>query len=185
MDVKKLEDVAEIFSGVQISRFKDKNSQEQPVIKNKFIKEDILDYSLENITKEINDKYYSQKGDIIISLSKPNTVSILKENGYIIPMYFAIIRLKKGYDSSFIYHLLNSEIFHKNSYRFLEGGALKVIKISDLKNMKVTIPNIDKQKKYGELLNLIDEKNNLLEKKKNCNKKIKEYLIQTQLKGEK
>lgn len=183
MELKKLEDIADVFSGVQISRFIDEHSKECPVIKNKFINDDILDYSYENVSDNINEKYFSKKGDIIISLSQPNTVSILKENGYIIPMYFAIIRLKKGYDSSFIYHLLNSEVFHKTSYRLLEGGALKVIKITDLKNIKITVPNIEKQKKYGEFLNLIDKKNNLLENKKNCNKKLKEYLIQTQIKG--
>lgn len=182
--IKKLEDIAEIFSGVQISRFIDENSKEHPVIKNKFINDEILDYSLENISEDINSKYFSKKGDIIISLSQPNTVSLLKENGYIIPMYFAIIRLKKGYDHSFIYHLIKSGIFHNKLHKLLEGGALKIIKVSDLKNIKINVVNIEKQKTYGEFLNLIDEKNRLLESKKKCNEKIKEYLIQTQLDGE-
>ena len=99
-------------------------------------------------------------------------------------MYFAIIRLKKGYDHSFIYHLIKSGIFHNKLHKLLEGGALKIIKVSDLKNIKINVVNIEKQKTYGEFLNLIDEKNRLLESKKKCNEKIKEYLIQTQLDGE-
>ena len=184
MNVKKLEEIAEIYSGVQISRFIDRESEKMPVIKNKFIDETILDYSFEHVSNDINDKYLSKKGDIIISLSQPNTVSLLNKEGYIIPMYFAIIRLKKGYDSYFIYHILQSDLFHKKLYKLLEGGSLKVIKVNDLKNIKISIPIFDKQKKYGELLNLIDAKNLLLEDKKNCNKKLKEYFIKTQIEGE-
>ena len=184
MTTVKLGDIAEVFSGVQISRFKDENSKEFPVIRNKFVSENTLEYSLENVSFDINEKYFSKKGDILISLSQPNTVSILKENGYIIPMYFAIIRLKKGYDPYFIYHLLNSGTFHKKLHKLLEGGALKVIKVNDLKNIKINIINIRKQKIYGEFLNLIDKKNRLLENKKQCNDKLKEYLIQTQMDGE-
>ena len=56
--IVKLEEIAEIFSGVQISRFKDKNSKLCPVIKNKFLNNDILDYTLENISNDINQKYF-------------------------------------------------------------------------------------------------------------------------------
>ena len=178
---KKLDEIAEVFSGVQISRFVENNSNLTPVIKNKFIKDDILDYSLENVSEGINQKYFSKKGDIIISLSQPNTVSLLNEEGFIIPMYFAIIRLKKGYDASFMYHVFNSDIFHKQIHTLLEGGALKIIKLSDLKKIKINIPDFEKQKKYGEFLDLIDKKSILLENKKECNKKIKEYFIKTQV----
>lgn len=184
MIVKKLEDIADVFSGVQISRFIDLNGNKIPIIKNKFINENILDYYNENISKSINKKYFSKKGDILISLSQPNTVSILKEEGFLIPMYFAVIRLNEGYDHSFIYHLISSESFHKKLHIFLEGGALKVIKVADLKKMKINILNLEKQKEYGKFFDLIDEKNRLLENKKEYNKKIKEYLVQTQIKGE-
>lgn len=184
MMVKELQDIADIFSGVQISRFIDNNSELRPVIKNKFINENILDYTFENISTDINQKYFSKKGDIIISLSQPNSVSIMHKNGFIITMYFAIIRLKEDFDTSFIYHLLDSDEFHKKLYTLLEGGNLRVIKVSDLKKIKINIPNIENQKKYGELLNLIDKKNNLLENKKECNDKFKEYIIKTQWEGE-
>ncbi|MFM5882242.1 MULTISPECIES: restriction endonuclease subunit S [Methanobrevibacter] len=184
MIVKKLEDIAEVFSGVQISRFIDLNENKFPVIKNKFVEDEILDYHYENISKNINKKYYSKKGDIIISLSQPNTVSLLQKEGFIIPMYFAIIRLNEGYDSSFIYHLMNSDLFHNKLHVLLEGGTLRVIKVADLKKMKINIPNFEKQNDYGKFLDLIDKKCKLLNYKKSCNEKIKEYLIQTQLKGE-
>lgn len=184
MVVKKLKDIAEIYSGMQISRFLDNQSDELPVIKNKFSNDNLLDFSFERISKNINEKYLSKEGDIIISLSQPNTVSLLHKKGYIIPMYFAIIRLKENYDPFFMYHILGSDLFHKKLYKLLEGGSLKVIKVSDLKNIKINIPNIENQKKYGEFLDLIDKKNELISSKKDCYKKFKEYLIKTQMDGE-
>lgn len=184
MSQKRLDEIAEVFSGVQTTRFQDDTAQSSAVIKNKFVERDILEYSMENISKDINKKYFSKKGDIIISLSQPNKVSLIKSEGYIIPMYFAVIRLKKGHDSSFIYHLLNSEGFHKQLHSFLEGGSLKIIKVNDLKTLKLNIPDLSEQKKYGEFLDLIDKKNKILEDKKKVNEKLKEYLIQTQSKGE-
>ena len=177
MEVK-LKEIAEIFSGVHISRYLDENSQDCKVIKNRFSHENILDYSHEHVSKDINMKYYSKKGDIIISLSQPNTVSLLHEDGFIIPMFFGIIRIKKGFYSSYVYHLLNSEMFHKKIYSFLEGGNLRVIKIEYLKNIKINIPNLEMQKKYGELLDKIDRKNELLEDKKRINVKLKEFFVQ-------
>ena len=184
MTFKKLDDIAEIFSGVQISRFIDESSDKFPLIKNKFVNDYVLDYSLEHISKDINEKYFSKREDIIISLSQPNTVSLLKKEGYIIPMYFAIIRLKEGYNPDYVYHFLDSIVFHKKLHILLEGGALKIIKVADLKNIEIYIPELEKQEEYGEFLDLIDKKNRLLENKKQCYKKFKEYFVKTQLNGE-
>lgn len=184
MVMKKLEEIADVFSGVQVSRFVDPKGEKTPIIKNKFTDSYSLDYYYENISNSINEKYYSKKGDIIISLSQPNTVSIIHEDGFIIPMYFAVIRVNEMYDPSFIYHLVSSKDFHKKLHIFCEGGALRVIKVAALKSIKLNIPNLEKQKQYGEFFNLIDKKNMLIDLKKDYNDKIKEYLIQTQIKGE-
>ena len=184
MVMKKLEEIADVFSGVQVSRFVDPKGEKTPIIKNKFTDSYSLDYYYENISNSINEKYYSKKGDIIISLSQPNTVSIIHEDGFIIPMYFAVIRVNEMYDPSFIYHLISSKDFHKKLHIFCEGGALRVIKVAALKSIKLNIPNLEKQKQYGEFFNLIDKKNMLIDLKKDYNDKIKEYLIQTQINGE-
>ncbi len=180
----KLEDIGDVFSGVQITRYVDINSNEYPVIKNKFKKENILDYSMENISENINEKYFSKKGDIIISLSQPYTISLLHQEGFIIPMYFAILRVNKEYDTSYIYHYLRSKIFHKKIHTLSEGGSLKIIKIEYLRNIEIEIVDLKTQKKYGKFLNLIDKKSKLLDNKKQINEKIKEFVIQKQLNGD-
>lgn len=177
MTKEKLEDIAEIFSGVHIFRFMDENSELKPVLKNKLDENNNLEFDFEHIS-DIDLKYYSKKGDILISLSEPNTVYKLNHDGFIITMYFAVIRLKENYDSSFIFHLLNSNYFHKKIYKLLEGGALRVIKVSDLKNIALDLPSYEKQKQYGELLNLIDKKISLKDRSIRNFKDYKESIIE-------
>lgn len=177
MTKEKLENIAEIFSGVHIFRFMDLDSELKPVLKNKLDENNNLEFEYENISDKIDLKYYSKKGDILISLSEPNTVYKLNHEGFIITMYFAIIRLKKNYDSSFIFHVLNSNYFHKKLYKFLEGGALRVIKVTDLKNLTIDLPSYEKQKEFGALLDLMDKKINLKEKSIKKDNEYKESLI--------
>ena len=93
-------------------------------------------------------------------------------------MYFVIIRLKDNYDSSFIFHILESNSFHKKLYKLLEGGALKVIKVADLKNLTMELPSYEKQKQYGALLDLIDKKIELKEKSIKKDNDYKESIIE-------
>ena len=58
MVMKKLEEIADVFSGVQVSRFVDPKGEKTPIIKNKFTDSYSLDYYYENISNSINEKYY-------------------------------------------------------------------------------------------------------------------------------
>ncbi len=177
MTKEKLDDIAEIFSGVHIFRFMDESSGLKPVLRNKLDENNNLEFENEHISDKIDLKYYSKKGDILISLSEPNTVYKLNHKGFIITMYFAIIRLKENIDSSFIFHVLSSENFHKKLYKLLEGGALKVIKVSDLKNLTINLPSYEKQKQYGEFFDVIDKKISLKEKSIKKDNDYKESII--------
>lgn len=176
---KRLDEIADVFSGVHISRYK-KNSDyiRKPVIRNKFINDDILDYNYEYISDKLNTKFYSKRNDILISLSEPNNVSILHEEGYIITMYFAVVRLKEGYNPSFIYHLLKSNYFLKELYKLREGGSLRIIKVSDLKKIKLDLPDYELQRDYGEFLDLIDNEINLEKKLIDLKKDYKESIVE-------
>ncbi|OWT32954.1 hypothetical protein BGI41_04925 [Methanobrevibacter sp. 87.7] len=178
MVIKKLMDVADVYSGVHISRFVDSESDLKPVIRNKYGLNDTLEYEYKRISNSLNSKYYSKKDDILISLSEPNSVTKLYEEGYIITMNFAVIRLKEGYDPSFFYHLLKSNYFLKKLHKLREGGALRIIKVADLRKIKFDIPDLDTQKKYGEFLNLIDRKIKLEKKSIKYKKDYEEAIIE-------
>ena len=146
IQVKKLSEISEIHTGVRLNRLKEKNTSLKKVIK-KISSENILEYeyTVESVPNSINGKFISQKNDIIISLLDPGSVCKLEKEGLVIPMQFAIIRLKEGYNPDYVYHFLDSIVFHKKLHILLEGGALKIIKVADLKNIEIYIPELEKQ----------------------------------------
>lgn len=159
IQIKKLSEISEIYTGVRLNRLKDHNTSLKKVIK-KISSEDILeyDYSIESVSNSINDKFISRKNDIIISLLDPGAICKLESEGLIIPMQFAIIRLHENYDADFIINLLKSDLFERELVKLTEGTGIRIIKSSYLKELKLPIPDFEKQQKTGELLSLIEKK---------------------------
>ena len=183
MTRKKLDQIAEIFTGARISRYTNESNSLKPVIKNKFSRDKIhLEFSKEPISNKLDEKFYSKKGDIVISLSAPNNVSLIDDEGFIIPMQFAVIRLYDGYDSSFIAAALKSSYFLNEINKMLEGTSLKTIKIEYLKDMELNIPDYEKQKKLGEYFNLLNQRNLLLERKIELNREFENKVMSDLLK---
>ncbi len=178
MTKKRLIDIAEVYSGVHLSRFIDSKSDLKPVIRNKFKDDGIFEFEYKNISNDLNPKYYSKKDDIVISLSEPNTVTRLNKEGYVITMNFAVIRLKEGYNTSFFYHLLKSNYFLSELHKLREGGALRIIKVADLRKIKFDIPDLETQNKYGMFLDLIDNKIKLEKKLIQYQNNYKEAIIE-------
>lgn len=115
--------------------------------------------------EELNSRYLTQKGDIVIRLSYPNTaVAIDKSNeGLVISSLFAYIRLETDLLSpKYLSILINSEklrgFFEQNSY----GSALRTIKTKDLKELSVKVPSMKEQNRIIELYSKILEEKVLL-----------------------
>ena len=181
---KKLSEISEIYTGVRLNRLKEKNTSLKKVIK-KISSENILEYeySIESVPNSINEKFISQKNDIIISLLDPGSVCKLEKEGLIIPMQFAIIRLHDNYDADFIINLLKSELFKKELNKLVEGSGLKIIKSTYLKEVKLPLPNFEKQVKTGELLQLIEKKIILNSKKIELEKQLKQAILNKTIGG--
>lgn len=178
MTKEKLGEIAEIFAGVRISRYKRKNTSLKNVIQPKLQSSNNLNISLEEISDDIDSKYYSKVDDILILLSEPKTIIKVENSGIIIPFNYAIIRLKKGYNPSFIYHMLNSScIYNKQIHQLMEGTSLKIIKLPNLKEIELNIPEFKKQEIYGEFMDLIDKRNDLIKQSLDFGEKIKTGFI--------
>lgn len=182
--MKKLSEISEIHTGVRLNRLKEKNTSLKKVIK-KISSENILEYeyTVESVPNSINGKFISQKNDIIISLLDPGSVCKLEKEGLVIPMQFAIIRLKENYDADFIINLLKSNVFKKELNKLVEGSGLKIIKSTYLKEVKVPIPDYEKQEKIGELLKLIEKRIILNSKTIELEKKAKEAILNKTIGG--
>ena len=184
IQIKKLSEISEIHTGVRLNRLKEKNTSLKKVIK-KISSENILEYeySIESVPNSINEKFISQKNDIIISLLDPGSVCKLEKEGLIIPMQFAIIRLDENYNADFIINLLKSNLFKKELNKLVEGSGLKIIKSTYLKEVKLPLPDYEKQEKIGELLKLIEKRIILNSKTIELEKQAKDAILNKTIGG--
>lgn len=182
--IKKLSEISEIHTGVRLNRLKDNNTSLKKVIR-KISIDNILEYeySVESVSNDINEKFVSQKNDIIISLLDPGSVCKIEKEGLIIPMNFAIIRVHENYDADFIINLLKSDLFNKELNKLVEGSGLRIIKSTYLKEVKLPIPDFEIQQKTGELLNLIEKKIVLNSKIIDLEKQAKQAILNKTIGG--
>ena len=156
----KFDDIADIFTGIRVKRYQKGITVEQEVLKKTYEDSSRVDTDTELVSEDINSKFYSRKDDIVILLAG-STVSKLEDEGIIIPMYYAVVRVREGFDVDFIYHLLKSDIFPRELHKIVEGTTLKIIKTTHLKEITLPIPDYETQVKYGRLFKLMDKRINL------------------------
>ena len=153
----KFDEIADIFTGIRIKRYQKGYTVPQEVLKKTYDDSSNIDTDWEEVSKDINPKFYSRKDDIVILLAG-STVSKLEREGIIIPMYYAVVRVKEGFDVDFIFHLLKSDIFPRELHKIQEGTTLKILKTTHLKEISLPLPDYETQLKYGRLFKLMDER---------------------------
>lgn len=186
LDYKSLDQIAEIFNGVRITRYIDKNNKNtnNKVFTGKLIESPEEELITENIhlNSEIDEKFYSQKGDILLQvIGTAKTTQITEEVGIIIPMNYIILRVNEKYNPTFIYYLLKSVRFTDIIERLGEGSNSRFVRIPHLKQIKFKIPDIKTQNDYGNLMKLLDEKHKLERKQIEINKKLPTAIIMDKL----
>ena len=181
----KLGDIAKIYTGVRVSRVQDGETRPMPVLKRTSEENSSkLEYEMEEISIDIDPKYLSEKDDILILLSGSNNITKIEREGFVIPMYYAIIKVNYGYDPDFIYHILKSEVFPRELNRLMEGTTLKIIKTRDLKEMIIPVPDYETQRDYGELFKLMDKRIELKKEALQIEEEIQQSIIDDLLRGE-
>ena len=158
----RFDQIADIFTGVRVKRYqKGKGTTvERPILKKTYSENSSkLDLEYEEVSEGIHERFYSQKNDIVVLLAG-SVVTKLEKEGIIIPMYYAVVRVREGFDADFIYQLLKSDIFPKELHKLQEGSTLKVIKTTHLKQICLPLPDYETQRKYGNLFRLMDDRIN-------------------------
>ena len=185
LDYKSLNQIAEIFNGVRITRYVDQNNKNtnNKVFTSKLSKTP-EELKTENIylTYEIDEKFYSQRNDILLQLiGSVKTTQITEEVGIIIPMNYIVIRVHEDYNPVFVYYLLKSMRFADMLEKLSEGSNSRFVRIPHLKQIKFKIPDIKTQNDYGKLMKLLDEKYKLERKQMEINKKLQTAIIMDKL----
>ncbi|MFW6002698.1 MAG: restriction endonuclease subunit S [archaeon] len=130
-------------------------------------------------------KYLTQENDVIIRLSKPYTaIRITKElEGYVIPSFFAILRINDNIvDSGYLSFVLNSETTKQMYLKNSLSKTIPVIRVSSLNTTEILVPPLENQKKIAKLSELmIKEKRlhqRLMMEKDTYNKEITKRILQ-------
>ena len=188
----KLNDIAEIKTGLVLNRKKADMSKEQKlyysVVSLKSFNEDanydntFADEFISN--EQIKEDYQVKQDDILLRLREPNfAVYIDKEyENLIYPSLMVRVKIKDNrFDEHFIAHYLNSNIVKKQlSQGAIVGTTIPMIKVADVNEIKIPLINLDKQKKIVEYLKLAHQENellqNLIDQKQKYSKEIFETL---------
>ncbi len=182
-EMKKLDEIADVFTGVRLSRVQSNNTERMPVLKRTSQENSFkLDFEMEDISEDINPKFLSEKDDILILLSGTYNIIKMEKKGYVIPMYYAIVRVKYGYDANFIYHVLKNDVFPRELHKLMEGSKLRIIKTRDLKEMTLPIPDYPMQREYGDLLKYMDRRINLKKEAIQIEEEIQQSILDNLLK---
>lgn len=160
MQKRILNDIAEIISGLSYRRYLDESGKKYKIIVQRSIKGDgeLSDFEEVNLNDNFKERYFTQENDVLMKMTYPYDVVCVKEPNLVISDRIAIIRLKKGYDSEFIAHLLTNAHIKKQLHELGGSGKMPHTSLKEIKQLKLNIPDLHTQIKYGELLNTINDK---------------------------
>lgn len=160
MQKRILNDIAEIISGLSYRRYLDESGKKYKIIVQRSIKGDgeLSDFEEVNLNDNFKERYFTQENDVLMKMTYPYDVVCVKEPNLVISDRIAIIRLKKGYDSEFIAHLLTNAHIKKQLHELGGSGKMPHTSLKEIKQLKLNIPDLNTQIKYGELLNTINDK---------------------------
>lgn len=184
-NIKKLNDIADIISGVPINRYKKgENLKEYEVIQQRSMNKNIneIQFEKENLSNKINERYYTKKGDIIYKLQGDNFAKLITtEKNAIVSHSFAIIRpneKKETYDPTFIENLLNDPAVANQIIRMTDGTIIPKVSINVLKELELIIPPIEIQKEYSNLLKLINQRIEIYKENIEKDSQLKESMFE-------
>ena len=155
-----LNDIAEVIAGLSYRRYLEEDGKKFRVIVQRSIKKDgiLSDFEEVKLKDNFKDRYFTQKDDVLMKMTYPYDVVCIKEEGLIISDRIAIIRLKKGFNPGFIAHLLTNAHIKKQLHELGGSGKLPHTSLKEIKQLELTIPDLETQIQYGELLNTINDK---------------------------
>lgn len=118
--------------------------------------------SLRTISKELSLQYSRtilRGGELLVSLvGYPGAVTIVPEKlaGANIARQAALIRLKEMVTNDFIFQYLSSPVGQSKIKEKLLGSAQQVINLKDLRELIITLPSKDEQKKIANIFSSVD-----------------------------
>lgn len=161
MNRVKLAHIAEIQTGLSYRRYRSDDGEKFDVVVQRSIKKDGIfdDFEQVNlIPTHLKPHHFTRPGDILMKMPYPYDVVCVGQGGLVVSDRIAIIRLKEGFDPSFIAHLLTNAHIKKQLYEFSSTEKISHASLRQIKELELVVPDYDTQVKFGRLLDTINEK---------------------------
>ena len=136
--------------------------------------------------EEIESKYITSKGDIVVRLSMPFTSITIDEEseGILIPSLFVVIRINcNDILPSYLSLYLNSNKMKKQYIREARGSAIQILKTSAFKEFEIMIPDMSIQEQAVTLNELLMREKRLLQLLIKENNKRNQIILENMITG--
>lgn len=114
-----------------------------------------------------------------MKVAEPYTTAVVdfEDKNVIAPSSFVIIRTKEDVNPRYVSYYLNSRNIKRQLNKYVGGSSLKIIRLSDLKELRINFIEKSRENDYLELLDLLVERRKLTEEKMEIEDKIFEYYL--------
>lgn len=137
-------------------------------------------------SEEIESKYITSKGDIVVRLSMPFTSITIDEEseGILIPSLFVVIRINcNDILPSYLSLYLNSNKMKKQYIKEARGSAIQILKTSAFKEFEIMIPDMSIQEQAVTLNELMMREKRLLQLLIKENNKRNQIILENMITG--
>lgn len=137
-------------------------------------------------SEEIESKYITSKGDIVVRLSMPFTSITIDEEseGILIPSLFVVIRINSNdILPSYLSLYLNSNKMKKQYMREARGTAIQILKTSAFKEFVIMLPDMGMQEQIVALNELMMREKRLLQLLIKENNKRNQIILEKMITG--
>lgn len=137
-------------------------------------------------SEEIESKYITSKGDIVVRLSMPFTSITIDEEseGILIPSLFVAIRVNcNDILPSYLSLYLNSNKMKKQYIKEARGSAIQILKTSAFKEFEIMIPDMSIQEQAVTLNELLMREKRLLQLLIKENNKRNQIILEKMITG--
>jgi|SRR5690554_2103492 len=186
----KLKNIVDAQFGLVLNRKEDKSMTSKikyRVLQSKSVKDNLID--LENVScfhskEEIDDDYFTKTKDILFKVTEPFDTVLINDatSGLLVAANFIVLRVKSKKIYAKFLHWYLGRLNTKNKIKLLtQGTSIISIRTSDLLELNIDIPALDKQKRIMEFLELSEKElillKGLLNNKELLYKQIPEKLL--------
>ena len=109
--------------------------------------------------EKLDSKRKAQKGDILYSVVGSFGIPVfIKDNKpFVFQRHIAILRPNRNIDARFLYYTMLSRDFYMKADAAAIGAAQRTVSLTALRNIEITVPPIETQRRIADILSAYDD----------------------------